>query len=415
MQTNLADWIKDTPEGQEADAILRKCVHCGFCLATCPTYNLVGDELDSPRGRIYLMKQVFEGAAVTQKTQLHLDRCLTCRACESTCPSGVQYGRLVDIGRKVVEDKVGRSMVETVQRSLLKHTLPNTALFAAGLAVGRMAKPLMPASLANKMGMARPAGERPVARHARHVLMLEGCVQPAMAPSINAAAARVLDRLGISAVSAREAGCCGALAHHLNDHETSHAAIKRNIDAWWPHVEAGAQAIIVTASGCGTMVAEYGHALRNDDAYAAKAQRVAELFCDVSHLIAKERDALCALLGRAAPTSAKIAFHSPCSLQHGLKIRGVVEDLLTAAGLALTAVPDGHLCCGSAGTYSLLQPTLSQQLLKNKVAALESGKPEGVATANIGCLAHIEGGLNASSRVPIRHWIEWIDERLATT
>ncbi len=413
MQTNLADWIKATPEGEEADAILRKCVHCGFCLATCPTYQLTGDELDSPRGRIYLMKQVLEGAAVTEKTQHHLDRCLTCRSCESTCPSGVQYGRLADIGRHVVEQKVGRAWGATLQRGLLKHALPNAAVFSAGMAVGRAVKPFLPAALAAKVLDKRDPGPRPAPRHDRHVLLLEGCVQPAMAPSINAATVRLLDRLGIAVVGAAEAGCCGALAHHLNDPAVSHAAIKRNIDAWWPHIEAGAEAVVVTASGCGTMVADYGHMLRHDAAYAAKAQRVSELFCDVSTMFAREQAVLAALLRDATMSAKKIAFHAPCSLQHGLKIRGVVENLLTAAGYTLTPVPDGHLCCGSAGTYSILQPELSKRLLKDKVAALESGGPEGVATANIGCLAHIDGGLAASSKIPIRHWVEWLEERIA--
>jgi glycolate oxidase iron-sulfur subunit len=413
MQTNLAEWIKDTPEGLEADSILRKCVHCGFCLATCPTYNLLGDELDSPRGRIYLMKQVLEGEPVTAKTQLHLDRCLTCRACETTCPSGVQYGRLVDIGRELVEKKVGRSFAEGVKRTVLKKALPLTALFSVGLAVGRSMKAILPAALAKKIPAKRDAGVRPAPRHAREMLVLEGCVQPAMAPGINSATARVLDRLGISLIAAPQAGCCGAIPHHLNDPHESHAFIKRNIDAWWPHVEAGAEAIVVTASGCGTMVADYGYLLRNDAAYAEKAQKISLLFRDVSQVIAAENAALSALLAAAKPVRTRIAFHSPCSLQHGLKIRGVVEGLLRDAGCELTTIPDGHLCCGSAGTYSLLQRDLSQQLLANKVKALESGMPELVATANIGCLAHLEGGLNASSQVPIRHWIEVIDERLA--
>ncbi len=412
MQTNLADWIRNTPEGEEADSILRKCVHCGFCLATCPTYNLLGDELDSPRGRIYLMKQMLEGEPVTVKTQLHLDRCLTCRSCESTCPSGVQYGRLIDIGRELVEQKVGRGVGEGLKRRLLKNLLPQTALFSVGLTVGRAFKGMLPAALAKKIPAYRDPGVRPAPHHARSMLVLEGCVQPAMAPSINAATARVLDRLGISLIAAPDAGCCGAIQHHLNDSHQSHAAIKRNIDAWWPYIEAGAEAIVVTASGCGTMVAEYGHMLRNDAAYAQKAQRTSALFRDVSQVIAAESDALARLLSAKPQAKLKVAFHAPCSLQHGLKIRGVVESLLRDAGCELTMVPDGHLCCGSAGTYSILQSALSQQLLANKVTALESGTPQMVATANIGCLAHIEGGLNASSKTPIRHWIELIDERL---
>jgi glycolate oxidase iron-sulfur subunit len=420
MQTNLADFIKDTPEGIEADSILRKCVHCGFCLATCPTYNLLGDELDSPRGRIYLMKEMLEGAPVTEKTQLHLDRCLTCRSCESTCPSGVQYGRLVDIGREIVEKKVPRTAIDRLKRAVLKKALPQTGLFTAGLAIGRAMKPLLPNALAKKITSKRAPGVWPPATHARKMLVLAGCVQPAMAPSINTATARVLDKLGISLITAPNAGCCGAIPHHLNDPHEAHVFIKRNIDAWMPFVEAAgdekAEAIVVTASGCGTTVAEYGYLLRNDAQYAEKAKRISELYRDVSQVIAQEKETLAKLLTIRGAAKQKLAFHSPCSLQHGLKIKGVAEEILHAAGYELTHVPDGHLCCGSAGTYSLLQSELSQQLLTNKVKALESGAPQMIATANIGCLAHIESGLNASSRIglttPIRHWIELIDERL---
>ena len=406
MQTQLADWIKDTPQGIEADAILRKCVHCGFCLATCPTYTLLGDELDSPRGRIYLMKQMLEGAPVTVRTQLHLDRCLTCRACETTCPSGVEYGKLVDIGRDLVERKVPRSPLARLQRWLLAHTLPHRGLFGFALGLGRMVRALLPEALRRKIPLAQPAGAWPAARHARRMLVLAGCVQPAMAPSINAATARVLDRLGISLVEAGAAGCCGAVAYHLNYQHDALAYVKANIDAWWPHVEQGAEAIVITASGCGTMVADYGHLLRDDPAYAQRAARISALAKDVSEVIAAERAAVAAQTGGRAPM--KVAFHSPCSLQHGLKIRGVVEPILADAGFTLTHVHDAHLCCGSAGTYSILQPELSKQLLRNKVRALEGGRPEAIATANIGCLAHIQTG----TPTPIRHWIELLDERM---
>ena len=406
MQTTLADWIRDTPAGKEAEAVLRKCVHCGFCLATCPTYNLLGDELDSPRGRIYLMKQMLEGAPVTHRTQLHLDRCLTCRACETTCPSGVEYGKLVDIGREVVEQKVRRPPMERARRWLLKSTLPHRALFSTALALGRLAKPLLPARLARKMPPVRAAGEWPAARHARRMLVLDGCVQPALQPSINAATARVLDRLGISLVSIARAGCCGAVPFHLNYQHDALAYMKANIDAWWPEIEAGAEAIVVTASGCGTTVKDYGRLLREDPAYAAKAARVSELSRDVSEVIASARGRLRDLVKTGSP--AKIAFQSPCSLQHGLKINGVVESILRDAGLTLTPVPDGHLCCGSAGTYSILKPAIARQLLHNKVRALESGAPDEIATANIGCLAHVQSG----TRLPVRHWIELLDERM---
>jgi glycolate oxidase iron-sulfur subunit len=407
MQTRLADWIKDTAEGVEADAILRKCVHCGFCLATCPTYTLLGDELDSPRGRIYLMKQMLEGAPVTQRTQLHLDRCVTCRACETTCPSGVEYGRLVDIGRNLVEQKVARTPWDRLRRWFLKSTLPHRGLFGAGLALGRFARPILPASVARKIPSRRDEGIRPAPRHARRMLVLGGCVQPSMAPEINAAASRVLDRIGISLVEAPAAGCCGAVTFHLNYQAEALGYVKANIDAWWPRVEAGAEAIVTTASGCGTMVKEYGHLLRHDRDYAAKAARVSELAKDISEVVAAERAAIAAKLV-PAPGGAKIAFHSPCSLQHGLKLNGVVEPVLRDAGYSLTMVPDAHLCCGSAGTYSLLKPEISRELLANKVAALESGAPETIATANIGCLAHIASGTSK----PVRHWIELIDLKM---
>ena len=408
MQTQLADWIRDTPEGREADAILRKCVHCGFCLATCPTYTLLGDELDSPRGRIYLMKQMLEGAPVTHRTQLHLDRCLTCRACETTCPSGVEYGKLVDIGRHVVEQKVHRPALERLQRWTLSKVLPSRGLFAALLGLGRMFRAVLPRKLARKVPEARPAGAWPAARHARRMLVLTGCVQPSMAPSINAATARVLDRLGISLVDVPRSGCCGAVPFHLNYQAESLDYVRRNIDAWWPHVEAGAEAIVITASGCGTMVADYGRLMRDDPAYAAKGERIAALAGDISEVVAAERSRLAALARGQRAVPRKIVFHSPCSLQHGLKIRGVVESILMEAGFTLTAVPDAHLCCGSAGTYSILKPEISRELLREKVRALESGEPELIATANIGCMAHIESGAHR----PVRHWIELLDAAL---
>lgn len=413
MKTNLAESIRNTPEGKEANDILRACVHCGFCIATCPTYQLLGDELDSPRGRIYLMKEVLEGNAVTTRTQLHLDRCLTCRSCESTCPSGVQYGRLVDIGRNIVDKHVPRSPVDVAMRSALNVVLPRQALFKPLLKIGQALRPLMPPSLRRKVPItdARNTGW-PAPRHARKMLVLDGCVQPTLAPDINPAAARVLDRVGISLVKADAAGCCGAVTFHLTKQEAALDYVRRNIDAWWPLVEQGAEAIIMTASGCGTMVLEYGHLLAHDPAYAEKAQRITELTRDISEIVTAELPALEKQL-KTAPafdrgTKPRVAFHSPCSLQHGQQIRGTVETVLKTAGFDLTAVPDSHLCCGSAGTYSILQQTLSQRLLKNKVAALESGQPVAVATANIGCLTHIQSG----TEIPVRHWVDLLDDRL---
>ena len=414
MKTNLTEFIKSTPEGQEADSILRSCVHCGFCTATCPTYQLLGDELDSPRGRIYLMKEVLEGNEVTAKTQMHLDRCLTCRACETTCPSGVQYGRLVDIGRNIVDQHVSRPLSQSIMRAALRFVLPRPALFKPLLKIGQSVRPLLPAALKKKIPkLVESYIEWPAPRHARKMLVLDGCVQPSLAPDINPATARVLDRLGLSLIRAEAAGCCGAVTFHLNKQNEALDYMRRNIDAWWPHVEAGIEAVVITASGCGTMVKEYGHLLARDTQYAAKAARITELSKDISEVIFAEKDKLEEVLNsRLAPYASpltRIAFHSPCSLQHGLQIRGMVEALLVSAGFELTMVPDSHLCCGSAGTYSILQPELSQRLLKNKVAALESGEPALLATANIGCLTHIQSG----TALQVRHWINILDERLS--
>ena len=411
MQTNLADFIKNSPEGQEADAILRSCVHCGFCLATCPTYQILGDELDSPRGRIYLMKQMLEGQPVTQKTQLHLDRCLTCRACETTCPSGVRYGALVDISRGMVEKQVKRDIRSDVLRYTLRKILPNALVFNAVLKAGQAIRPFLPENLKKTIPVkASCGGIWPAARHTRKMLVLDGCVQPSLAPNINAASARVLDRLDISLIKAENAGCCGAVTYHLNAQQEGLDYMRRNIDAWWPLVEQKEiEAIVVTASGCGVTVKEYGHLLRHDADYAEKATRISGLARDISEILQGELEILQRLIVRKSVTDkSKLAFHAPCTLQHGMQIRGVVEKILLAAGFELSFVANGHLCCGSAGTYSILQPELSQQLLRNKVEALESGKPEQIATANIGCLMHLQSG----SRLPVRHWIELMDERL---
>lgn len=411
METHLADFIKDTPEGREAETILRRCVHCGFCTATCPTYQLLGDELDGPRGRIYLIKQVLEGTPATEKTQLHLDRCLTCRSCETTCPSGVQYGRLVDIGRKVVEEQVGRTAVEGLKRKALATVLPAPRLFGAALGAGRAVSGLLPETLRKKIPAVQPAKTWPAPRHARRMVVLDGCVQPGLAPNINAAAARVLDRIGISLIRAPNAGCCGAVAFHLNFQDEGRDAMRRNVDAWFALLDQGVEAVVSTASGCGATIVEYGHHLEQDPRYAAPARRVAEATRDLTQVLEAEADRLVPMLEDAARGTVprNLAFHSPCSLQHGLQIRGKAETLLQAAGFTLTPVPDAHLCCGSAGTYSLLQPELSRQLLANKVRALESGAPAGIATANIGCLTHIQSG----TATPVRHWIEWLDEVLA--
>jgi glycolate oxidase iron-sulfur subunit len=415
MQTALADFIRNTPAGQEADAILRSCVHCGFCLSSCPTYRLLGDELDSPRGRIYLMKQLLEGAEVTASTQLHLDRCLTCRACESACPSGVRYGRLLDISRTVLEERVPRAAVPALKRRLLRTVLPHAHRLRGLLAVARALHPVLPQALRAYL---QPHAETasleprrwPAVRHARRVVLLDGCVQAALEPGINASAAHLLDRIGISALRVPGAGCCGTVSHHLAASAQTLSQLRRNVDALWPLVESGVEAIAVTASACASMVSEYGRLLRDDPQYAARAARVSCLARDISQIVSAESGTLKQVLGAVAPAAVtvRVAFHTPCTLQHALKAGGVVEPLLRAAGFVVTAVTDQDQCCGSAGTYSILQGELSQRLLRAKLAALTQGEPQIIATANIGCLAHLRGG----AAVPVRHWVELLAERL---
>jgi glycolate oxidase iron-sulfur subunit len=401
MQTNIVERYANTDYGREAEAILRKCVHCGFCTATCPTYQLLGDELDGPRGRIYQIKEILEGATPTASTQTHLDRCLTCRSCETTCPSGVDYGRLADIGRKIVEDEVGRSWIQTLIRKALIVVIPNRQLFGFLMRMGQLFRPLMPGAIRRKIPQRVTPSVWPTSTHVRTMVVLEACAQPSATPNVNAAAARVLDRLGIQLIAAKEAGCCGAVAHHLSDHDRSYDAVKRNIDAWWPLIEQDAEAIVITASGCGVMVKEYGHLLADYPLYAEKAQRVSELAKDISEVLVKED--LGGLKVRGAKT---LAFHSPCTLQHGQKLNGLTERVLRELGFDLKPVADSHLCCGSAGTYSILQPDLSKRLLKNKVKALEATGAPTIATANVGCQLHLSTGANT----PVKHWIELVDE-----
>jgi glycolate oxidase iron-sulfur subunit len=408
MQTNLSPEYRDTPDGREADAILRACVHCGFCTATCPTYQILGDELDGPRGRIYLIKGVLEGAEVTAKTQTHLDRCLTCRSCETTCPSGVQYGRLLDIGRSLVDAKVPRAPAAAMERWALRRGLLSKSMFGAAMTMGRMVKGLLPRELAGKIPSADRAGEWPAPRHARKMIIMEGCVQPTLKPGIDAAAARVLDRIGISPLRIQGGGgCCGALSHHLSADDEARAIVRRNIDAWWPHVHNGLEAVVVTASGCGVMVKDYGHFLAHDAAYAAKAKKIAELARDPIEVITAEWRTIAPLIAMDQGPQ-RIAFHPPCTLQHGMKIRGQVEEILLAIGHSLLPVADTHVCCGSAGTYSMLQPVLANTLKANKLRALEALRPEVIVTANIGCMTHLESGTGT----PVRHWIELLDRRM---
>lgn len=406
MQTHLSPQFQGTPEGTEAEAILRKCVHCGFCTATCPTYQVLGNELDSPRGRIYLIKQVLEGEAPTRKTQLHLDRCLTCRNCESTCPSGVAYGRLLDIGRGIVEEKVARGAPSKALRWSLGEGL-TSPLFAPAMKLGQSVRGLLPGRLREKVPPPQDPGAWPTRTHARKMLLLAGCVQPAMMPNINSATARVLDAAGIQTVVAPDAGCCGALKFHLDDQDGGRAQMRRTIDAWWPLVERGdIEAIVMNASGCGVTVREYGHYLQHDSAYAAKAQRIAALTRDLSELLA---ELVPVLKDKVKAQPGVFAYHPPCTLQHGQKLRGGVEQGMAALGFTVrVALNESHLCCGSAGTYSVLHPDIAHTLRDRKLGHLDALQPQAIVSANIGCIQHLQSG----TELPVRHWVEVLDAAL---
>jgi glycolate oxidase iron-sulfur subunit len=397
MQTHLVKSVLNTPEGQEADSILRTCVHCGFCTATCPTYQLLGDELDGPRGRIYQIKMALEGGEVSRHTQVHLDRCLTCLNCETTCPSGVQYHRLLDIGREFVEQQVPRSFSDRLTRWLLRKLLTRPRLVTPILRIGQLLSPILPRSLAHKVPPKQQRIEHPLHPHPRKMLLLAGCVQPAMTPRTNQATARVLNQLGIEVIEAPDAGCCGALSHHLSASEEARNFMRRNIDTWQPYLDQGAEAIITTASGCGAMVKEYATILQDDPDYAVRAQRVSELTKDLSEVLSKED-----IKHLIVTKPKRIAFHPPCTLQHAQQLNGRVESLLEAAGFDLVKIRDKHLCCGSAGTYSILQANLANQIRERKLYALLAEKPEMIVTANIGCQMHLQAGTD----LPVKHWIE---------
>ena len=407
METTLAPRYANTPEGLTAQEILRRCVHCGFCTATCPTYQILGDERDGPRGRIYLIKQLAEGVEVTRETQIHLDRCLTCRNCETTCPSGVEYGKLVDIGREWIEARIARPAGQRWMQQALKAGLTST-WFGPAMRLGQLVRGLLPGVLLAKVPAYRAPGVIPVRAHSRRVILLKGCVQPAMIPAIDAATRRVLDALEIESVVHPESGCCGAIRHHLADADGGLADARRNIDAWWPDVSAGRiEAIVVNASGCGVMIKDYGHLLAYDPAYAERAQRISALAKDPIELLESLTPELKDRIGEAG-RGERVAFHPPCTLQHGQKIKGAVERLLTALGATLVPVADSHLCCGSAGTYSVLQPALSGELKQRKLSALSHHQPAMILSANIGCITHLQSG----TEIPVRHWLEWLDERL---
>lgn len=400
MDLRVSEPYKGQATTEEAAGIVQKCVHCGFCNATCPTYQLLGDELDGPRGRIYLIKSMLEGNTVSGHTQVHLDRCLTCRSCETTCPSGVRYGRLLEIGRELVEQQVKRSPRDLLVRFALRKIIASRKWFGLLTRIGYWARPVLPPVIRKTLPVRRHSGQIPSIRHSRRMLLLDGCVQPALIPVINAAATRVLDRVGISIVIPPKAGCCGALSLHLGATSDAEDYMRRNIDAWWPEIEKGCEAIVMTASGCGVTVREYGTLLARDRDYAEKAAQISSMTLDLSEVVVVEKPR-----GLPSGNKRRVAYHAPCTLQHGQKVHGEVETLLDHYGWQRTTVRESHLCCGSAGSYSLLQPSIASRLLSNRLSALQEGQPELIASANIGCLLHLE----KEAHLPVRHWIELLD------
>ena len=416
MQTDLSPQLINHPEGIEAQKLLANCVHCGFCTATCPTYQILGDELDGPRGRIYLIKQMAEGKQATEKTRLHLDRCLTCRNCESTCPSGVQYGHLLDIGRKWAEEQTPpRPIKERAVRWLLKETLTRSEIFDPAMKIGRAIKPLLPSSLQKKIPTSYFDQDSTLIKtssFATKMLFLEGCVQPGMLPNINQATRRVFQALNIELIAAPKAGCCGALRHHLNDHDAAKNEIRKNIDAWIPIIaQEKISAIVMNASGCGVMVKDYAYLLKDDPHYALPAQTISSLTKDISEIVPQYLPDLLNAVG--TNNHLGLTYHPPCTLQHGQQIKGKVEDLLTQIGVKVNLCEDSHICCGSAGTYSILQESLSNQLRENKLGKLledcHDNQSKFIVSGNVGCITHLQ-----NDNIPVTHWIEIIDQLLHT-
>ena len=414
MQTTFTEEQLATPRIAEANTILRKCVHCGFCTATCPTYVLLGDELDSPRGRIYLIKNMLEsGQPATQETVKHLDRCLSCLSCMTTCPSGVNYMHLVDEARAHVEETYKRPLFERLLRDVLAYTMPRPALFRLSLIGAKLASPLAPvaksfgatriAALLGLVPKSMPAPERfgqpgtygPQAQKRGRVALLMGCVQSVLDPGINAATIRLLTRLGFEVVVSGEEACCGSLTHHMGKEEDALARARRSVDQW---TRADVDHVIVTASGCGTTIKDYGHMLRLDPAYAEKAKAISAKAKDITEFLVK-------LDLPEANGGLRLAYHSACSMQHGQKIKTEPQKLLRRAGFTVMEVPEGHLCCGSAGTYNILQPEIATKLRDRKVANIESLAPQAIATGNIGCMTQI--GLGTA--IPILHTVELLD------
>lgn len=403
MQTTIHSTFANSGDAQSAEKILRSCVHCGFCNATCPTYLELGDERDGPRGRIYLIKQFLESGEVSRTSQRHLDRCLGCLACETTCPSGVEYGVLLDIGRDMIDQRVDRPLHQRFTRRLLRLIVPKRTIFAVLLRVGHVLRRILP----SRIRAIVPSRQRKMpiiaAKHTRKVVLLDGCVQAAATPNTNAAASRVLDTLGISTVRVPAVGCCGAVSYHLTAHGEARDTFIRNIDALIPLLDSGVEKIVSSASGCTAMLKKYGKVMAEDRGYAELACKVADMTVDLSEMLSDEDTSQFTVEG-----TTPVALHCPCTLTHDLGQAGTLRELMQRCGVNLTQTRDDHLCCGSAGTYSILQPMLGRTFLYNKIDALLIGSPARIVTANVGCQMHI----SSASPVPVLHWVELLAECL---
>ncbi|WP_018867838.1 MULTISPECIES: glycolate oxidase subunit GlcF [unclassified Thioalkalivibrio] len=417
METRLHPRFENDPAARIAEDALRACVHCGFCNATCPTYQEQGDELDGPRGRIYQIKEVLESGEANATTRTHLDRCLTCLNCMTTCPSGVDYNHLVAVGREVVERDLDRPWRERLLRGLLARALPARWPFRLALGLGRLARPALPARLKRRVpprqatgAVPRPANGAagPGFQHGR-VLLLGGCVHDAIDARINTALRHLLARRGVEVVETGAARCCGAVEHHLAFEERTRARVRANLDAWQPVLERGVDAVVSTASGCGVLLRDYGHILADDPTYAERAARLAECVRDPVELF--DAEAIRALGIRAPDDHPPVAWHAPCTLQHGQALPGRVEPLLQAAGFNLVPVIEPHLCCGSAGTYSILQPEMAGRLRQRKLDNLEAAGPARIVTANIGCQTHMQSGTDT----PVEHWLTLLERHCPAT
>ncbi len=384
MQTKLSSDLLATVNGQKADKILRSCVHCGFCLPTCPTYQLLGNELDSPRGRIYLIKSALENHRVSKTSLYHLDRCLTCRACETTCPSGVQYGQLLGIGRELLEKQ--RPIFSRLRRFILRKALTTPMLIKLAATVAKHSPKTAKTAQIAKAKKAK-------------VLLLSGCVQPSLAPNINAAAKQVLTRLGFEVITSNNGQCCGALDEHLAAHKTALNKIKHNLDNWSSLLDSGVSNIISTASGCGVMVKDYQHLFHQNHGYYQKAKYISENTYDIAEFLSKQSDEA---LRQLKPKTKVLSLHTPCTLYHGQQLADIVFEVLIKFGFNVARPADDHICCGSAGTYSILQSDLAKKLRTNKLTNLEKDQTDIIVTANIGCLLHLQKG----TKTPVKHWIE---------